>query len=107
MGEKYNDKGMLGSHRTSAEPFQNPSGVKLFTGYGADNEDLERGYCEPSIRENPAYDKANYQDRWTVPMEPDEDQGDTSVLPDDIEFRMRERVSKGFMTRPRIPTERN
>lgn len=102
----YDPKGTLGSYQSSAEPFPNPEGIRLFSGFGADDEDLERGFCEPGLAERPDYDKANYQLRSTVAKEPDEDFANTGVLPDDIEFRSRNIRSKGFLTRPRIPTER-
>lgn len=107
MNPKYDPKGMLGSYRTSEDPFPNPADVKVFSGFGADDADLERGWCEPGIASRPDYDKANYHERWTVPKVPDEDFADTGILPDDVEFRQRELRSKGFLTRPRIPTERN
>ena len=106
---KYSAKGMLGSYRSADEQFQNPDGVQLFAGFGADETDLVRGFCEPNIAERPAYDKANYAERWTEPSSSDfEDAPDMSdaTMREDYEFRMKERVSKGFFTRPRIPTER-
>lgn len=101
---------MLGSYAPSnREPFRNPSGVKMFTGFGADEETLERGYCVPGIREAPAYDKVNYQERSTDPRTPDEDDSTDSAeaMEPDWQFRNRNRTSRGFMTRPRIPTERD
>lgn len=102
----YSDRGMLGNFQTDAEPFPTPAGVRIFTGYGGDRADLERGYVEPVIREDPAYDKANYQDRWTQPREPNEDMGETDVMRQDFEFRGRNQRARGFLTRPRVPTER-
>ena len=102
----YSDKGMLSSYRTSAEQFPNPEDMVIFEGYGADAADLERGYCAPTIRELPEYDKDNYNNRWTVPSQPDEDSNNREALPYDYEFRMKELKSKGFLTRPRIPNER-
>lgn len=102
----YSDHGMLGSYRTSDKQFPNPKGVKVFTGYGADEADLERGYCVPAIRELPEYDKVNYENRWTQPNIPDEDFHNTNAMQYDYEFRTKELKSKGFLTRPKLPTER-
>lgn len=81
-------------------------GYKVFTGYGADEADLRRGFIAPAIRELPEYDKANYVDRYSSPKVPDEDFGNSGILGADYEFRSKDRVSKGFLTRPRIPSER-
>ena len=105
-GDKYDDEGMLGSYRTSSVQFPNPQGMVTFPGYGADDADLELGFIRPSVRELPAYDKANYHDRWTQPKLPDEDLGNRQVMDNDFEFRMKERESRGFLIRPRTPTER-
>ena len=102
----YKDRGMLGNYSPALEPYPNAPGVQLFTGYGADEADLERGWCEVAIREDPAYDKAAYQDRWTQPREPNEDLGETDVMARDWEFRGRNQRTRGFLTRPRVPTER-
>lgn len=104
--DKYDSKGSLGSYCTSKEQFPNAKGVVTFPGHGADKEDLERGFCRPTLRELPEYDKPNYYERWTSPSRPDEDQGNHMSLPKDIEFRMKETESQGFLVRPRIPTER-
>lgn len=107
MSRSYNPRGSLGSDLPPSEtPFPKPSDVKMSAGFGVDEADLERGYCEPDLAERPEYDKANYQQRWTLPKEPDEDFANTGVMPDDYEFRARDLRSKGFLTRPRIPTER-
>lgn len=82
------------------------SGVKREAGYGADESDLARGFLRPAITEAPEYDKDNYLYRWTVPSHPFEDQGGDDIMVRDWEFRDRERVSKGFLTRPTIPTQR-
>ena len=103
---KYDQSQTLGSYRTSDEQFPDPAGIVLFEGFGADKEDLVRGYCLPNVSELPNYDKANYHDRYTMPKVPDEDQGNREVMVQDMDFRMKERESKGFLTRPRIPTER-
>lgn len=102
----YSDRGMLGSYAPSnREPFSNPRGVKMFTGYGGSESDLERGYVEPAIRNDPAYDKRNYAERSTLPKIDDSDDGG-QPMNDDYEFRLRNQRSRGFMIRPRIPTER-
>lgn len=106
MGDKYDDKPNLGSYRTSDEQFPNPRGVKTFAGYGADKADLERGFIKPAMRQNPEYELANYKDRWTQPRVSDEDSNVGMDLPADIEFRMKDRETKGLFMRPRIPTER-
>lgn len=80
--------------------------VKVFPGEGATEEDLRCGYLHVSLEEGPEFDKANYHNRYSQPRSPDEDQGNMDILERDMEFRQRERVSKGFLTRPRIPTER-
>ena len=105
-GEKYDDLGMLGSYRTSEVQFRNPKGLKTFPGFGADEADLELGFIKPEIRELPEYDKVNYHDRWTQPMLPDEDLTNRDSMARDLEFRLEQRNSKGFLTRPRTPTER-
>jgi hypothetical protein len=103
--EDYQDRGMLGSF-TQSEPFRNPSEVRFETGYGADREDLERGFCVPDVGREPAYDKANYEMRSTLPRVSSESFGNTDTMPDDWQFRSRNQRSRGFLTRPRIPTER-
>ena len=103
---RYDAEGMLGSYSPTSEPFPSPDGVRRFTGFGADEGTLERGYAKVSIREDPAYDKVNYEDRWTVPKNPNEDMGETDVMRADWEFRGRGQRSRGFLTRPRVPTER-
>ena len=106
-GDGYSDRGALGSYAPREhEQWQAPGDVKYMAGFGASVEDLQRGYIEPTIREDPAYDKANYQERSSLPMEPDEDFNNTGVMDDDWEFRTRNRRSRGFLTRPYIPTER-
>lgn len=103
----YSDKGKFGSYATnSARPFLDPPNVRHFTGYGATERDLDLGYVVPGITEDAAYDKVNYQMRSTEPKHPDEQPGDTDSLQRDYEFRARNQRSRGFLTRPRIPTER-
>lgn len=109
--ENYDGKGMLGNYQTSSTPFPNPEGVKTFPGYGATSSDLEKGFCSPDIRELPAYDKINYADRWTLPKGPDEDDAagglfGSDAMAEDYAFREIDRRSEGFVTRPRIPTDR-
>lgn len=106
VNDKYNTQAHLGTYRTNAYPFPNPEGILVFEGFGADDKDLERGFCDPHVKELPNYDKANYHDRYSQPKLPDEDQGNHEVMMRDSEFRIKERESKGFLTRPRIPTER-
>lgn len=103
---KYDTKANLGTYRTSAEQFPDPEGMVYFTGFGADAMDCERGFCDPNVQELPDYDKLNYVERYTQPRIPDEDQNNTLSMPKDWEFRQKDRESKGFLTRPHIPTER-
>jgi len=108
MGEKYADRVKLGGdYSPSADPFPMPSDVKVFGGYGADESDIRQGFIRPTMRDNPEFDKQNYVSRWTIPKEPDIDPGDTTGTDMDWEFRQKDLRSKGFMTRPRIPTERS
>jgi hypothetical protein len=104
-GDGYHDRGALGSYGRDA-PWDPVPGVKYMAGFGADVEDLQRGFIAPTIREDPAYDKANYRERSSLPMKTDEDFNNTGVLDEDWEFRTRNRRSRGFLTRPYIPTER-
>jgi hypothetical protein len=103
--ESYSDRGQLGSWGPS-EPYPVADGIRFFSGYGAETEDLERGYCAVGVSEDPAYDKENYRERMSQPRHPMEDQGDRQVMERDWEFRGRNRRAKGFLTRPYIPTER-
>lgn len=105
VNDKYREKGRLGSYRTSDTQFPNPSGVEVFEGFGANKEDLVRGFCTPQLRELPEYDRQNYFYRYSEPKS-DDLAADGPGLSADYEFRNKERVSKGFLTRPRIPTER-
>lgn len=96
----YDDRGQFGGFAPSNEPYPAPSDVKFETGYGATMEDMKRGYCEPSIRQSPAYDFDNYRDRGRMPKEPDLGDGYTqSADEDDMRFRMRGRRSSGFLQR--------
>jgi hypothetical protein len=102
----YSDRGQFGSYSAGEAPFRTPAEVRFSAGYGADAVDLERGFCQPVIREDPAYDKRNYEMRSSQPRQPDEDQGNADSMGQDLEFRSRNQRSRGFLTRPRIPTER-
>lgn len=106
-GDGYHDRGALGSYSPREhEQWEVPEGIRYFDGFGARTEDLHRGFIEPTIREDPAYDKANYQERFSQPKLPDEDVNNTGVMDQDWEFRTRNRRARGFLTRPYIPTER-
>jgi|SRR5581483_5475784 len=101
----YDNNQTLGSYQTSITQFPNPKDVVVFEGFGANKDDLVRGYCRPAIVDNPRYDADNYKDRWTLPIASDlTEQG--PEIPSDVEFRTKDRYSKGFLVRPRIPTER-
>lgn len=105
-GVGYRDQGMLGSYRTSARQFPNPPEVKMFTGYGASMDDLERGYCEPSITDHPAYQLDDYKHRSSQPALSDIDEGGAVTTPSDFAFRRKNERARGFLTRPHIPTDR-
>lgn len=104
-GETYRDRGMLGFYQ-DPKPFKTPDEVRFFAGHGATEADLERGWSDPLITENPAYQLSNYKDRSSQPMESDVTPGNVEMMEDDWAFRERNRKSRGFLTRPRIPTER-
>ena len=101
----YRDRGALGSYEVDPEPFRDPPDVRHFTGYGATEADLDRGYQVPAIRDDPAYDLDNYKDRYSQPRLSDEDEGG-DAMNDDFAFRLRNERSRGFLTRPRPPTDR-
>lgn len=101
----YRDTGMLGSYQSEAEQFPDPAGVRHFTGYGADEADIARGFCEPKITDRAAYNLENYKYRSSEPMENNQDEG-LGGLPEDFDFRQRNRRSRGFLIRPRTPTDR-
>lgn len=106
-GQFYNDPDHnMGSYQTSAEPFKNPSEIKIFTGQGATAEDIERGWVKPAMREYPEYVFDNYKGKWTEPRVLDEDFEGGTELARDMEFRKKDRETKGLFARPRIPTER-
>jgi hypothetical protein len=95
----YHDRGMLGTYQTNdGEPFAPPADVRFETGYGATMGDLKRGYCDPGIHEDAAYDFEAYQNRATEAVRDTDDY--------DWSFRNRNRRSGGFLKRPRLPTER-
>lgn len=107
-GVGYSDKGMLGTYQTNdGEPWAPPVGVDYMPGYGADEADLKRGWVTADISENPAYDLQNYKERSSAPRVPDDEPGEANPMADDWAFRDRNRRAQGFLTRPRIPTERN
>lgn len=87
-------------------PFPAPAEVKFEAGYGADIDDLKRGYLSSDIKELPKYDKVNYNDRWTRPRMPDEDAPSTEETVNNFEFVEKSARTKGIFTRPRIPQER-
>lgn len=88
------------------EEYTTPADVKMFAGFGADENDLKRGFVDPDIKSDPKYNFVNYKDRWTTPSESLLQGGSQVAMPDDYEFRSKDRVSHGFLTRPRVSTER-
>lgn len=104
-GETYRDRGMLGFY-SREKPFDCPSEVRFEAGYGASVADLKRGWNEPLITEHPAYQLSNYKDRSSQPMESDVTPGNVDMMEDDWAFRNRNRKSRGFLPRPRLPIER-
>lgn len=98
----YSDRGKLGSYRSEYGEAE----VRRFTGFGADEADLKRGYEKVTISDQPAYDLDNYKQRWSLPMRADEDGNPASTSEADRAFRTRDERSKGFLTRPRLPIER-
>ena len=105
-GNSYADQGMLGSFRDSDDSYRSPDDIVRFDGHGATGADLDRGFIVPTVREQPAYDKINYAKRSSDAMRPDQEFGNTESRPSDWEFQSRNNTSRGFLTRPRIPTER-
>lgn len=101
----YTDHGLLGSYTPSSQPYGDPTDVRHFTGFGATEADLNRGYQVPAIRDDPAYDLDNYKMRSTLPRLSDEDEGG-DAMSDDYAFRRKNERSQGFLTRPRPPTDR-
>lgn len=106
-GIGYSDQGQLGDWSPNGgRPYDVPADVKFEGGFGASAEDLRRGFCEPTMRNNPAYDLDNYKERLTRPRVSETDQNANEFMDDDWEFQNRQRRSKGFLTRPHIPIER-
>lgn len=93
----YDDRGMLGSYAPQEEPYAYPADVRFETGYGATEADLRRGHCAIERSGDPAYDRDGYQNRSTLPPETERRNAD---------FPYRNERSRGFLTRPRIATER-
>lgn len=102
----YRDKASFGTYQTRADQFPNPDGVRLFTGYGADEADLVRGFKEVGLSDNPAYQLDDYKFRSTDPKLSDIDEGGDIAMPRDYEFRQKNRRARGFLTRPMTPTDR-
>jgi hypothetical protein len=103
----YRDMGKRGTFATNGgDQFADPVGLKRFAGYGADVAALAQGYVSCNPNEDPAYDKINYESRSTIPKNVNEDFENTDMMPSDFEFRGRNRRSRGFLTRPHLPTER-
>ena len=103
----YHDRGMLGFYRTNdGKPFEPVDGVQYFDGYGASMEDIKRGWSDPLITEHPAYTETNYRERYSQPKEAEVIAGTIEATPSEWEFRDRQRRTKGFLTRPRVPYER-
>jgi hypothetical protein len=95
-----------GDEQDIREQYGDPEGLKRFSGFGATEEDLRRGFVDPQITTNPKYDRSNYLDRWTQPKESLQQGGAHVSVPQDWEFRSKDSVSHGFLTRPRTSTER-
>lgn len=93
------------SSSPSEKPFSNPADVQTAVGFGADAADMKRGFIDPHITNAPEYDRANYVDRWSLPRTSDQDENGTPVQ-EDFDFRMKDRETKGFLTRPHYPSER-
>lgn len=103
----YSDRGMLGGYSPSKEPFAPPADVRFEAGFGADVEDLKRGYCEPNVSFSPAYQLENYKDRYSQPrVSGDVNNGNQEGMESDFEFRNRNRRTKGFLVRPHIAKDR-
>lgn len=105
--ESYSDRGMLGNYSPSErEPYRCPPEVRFETGYGASMEDMHRGYCEPTIREDPAYERQNYEQRWEMSnQDRGGEPGDDRYM-QEMDFRNRNRRSKGFLRRTHLDVDR-
>jgi hypothetical protein len=106
QGDAYRDQGQLGWYTPSAEPFETPKDVRFEPGFGADESDLKRGWCDPRVTDDPAYQLENYKNRSTQPRISDSDEGARNPVQADFEFRNRNQKAKGFLTRPRLSTTR-
>lgn len=73
--------------------------IKYETGFGVSQADMKRGYIKPSLPVEPEYDAANYREKWTR-------QPNTGFGSPVYDFRYKEEETKGFLTRPILPTER-
>lgn len=102
----YGDRGGFGTWQDGAQQRPDPSDVKHFAGYGAAEADLVRGFCEPGIRDDPAYQLDNYRDRSSRPALSDIDEGGNYAVADDFAFRRKNTRARGFLTRPHLPTDR-
>jgi hypothetical protein len=81
--------------------------VNMYLGYGADDEDMRRGYLDPGVSEGPQYDLQNYKARLS---EEPTDSGNAPFLdwmPDDQKFAYKQRQRTGFLKRAYPPYERN
>lgn len=79
------------------------SDIKRFAGFGASENDLERGYIEPKLPLTPSYDASNYWKHWS------DNKGDMKyfdITREEMEFQDKDMVSKGFLNRLVLPTER-
>lgn len=90
----------------SETPYKDPADVVYFSGFGANADDLERGYIKPMVKESPQYVLENYKQKWTQYRVLDEDGDGGMDLPAQLEFRNKDRETKGLFVRPHIPTER-
>lgn len=107
VGNKgYRDRGRLGWYAPSEKQYTDFGDVRWFEGYGADEADLRLGFIEPTITESPAYQLQDYKDRWDLPKARDLTPGNVEAHEEDYAFKRRNRESKGFLPRPRIPRDR-
>ena len=77
------------------------SDIKYPSGFGATSKEVERGYLIPNLPENPGDYATSNRTRWTQ-SKTDEFIWDS----DSFKLRQDELESKGFLTRPVLPTER-
>lgn len=106
--DKYDTKATLGSYRTSGKQFSNPKDMVHFNGFGMNDADYARGFCDPNIKELPEYQKSNYRYRLTEERVDDDDVDDGLGVKfnRDLEFQRKDRVTTGLFARPLIPNER-